>query len=843
MASVLETLIVKLAADADDYKKTLDDSAQQAQSWSGSMSSVFSGAMMGIGMQITNMATSAISSFGGMAMESLAMASDLSETTSKVNTLFGESSAEIMAWAEGADTAFGLSEQAALDAVGGLGNMFLQLGAGTEQASALSQSMVGMAADLASFHNAAGGTNEVLDTMAAAFRGEYDSVQRFIPTINAANVEQKALTMTNKESAKELTALEKALAVQAILMEDAGAATGDFARTSEGMANQTRIMEAQWQNVQATLGSLFIPIATAALGLINDYMPALMDIAQGLADWAAGLNSLGDLFFIYEDGSGALMDLLETLGMNEAAAQTLGMVFYDIKGIFESVLGPVVDLIANFVSWQDVLVAVGAVIAAFLIPAIVGIVTAAAPVIAIFAAVIAATAALRAAWESNFGGIRDIVESVINNVMGWIMDVRVYFEENSAAMQSAADSAFGGIRTFFDDAFGYIAGWIETNLPMMQQIVESALSAMSGFWTAHGDTILALVGNTFEVIFTVISTTMKTVGDLITLALQLLTGDWQGAGETIVGIATRLWDTILSIFTIQIESIKLIFGGFGEWLSGALDTTVSGMTSAWEGFWSNWLSTAQGNITTMQGHWQTFTGWLDSHTGGSLTTVQGYWQSFSDQVQTISSNTWQEVQWATETGLEGAKGLVTAASQFMTGDWQGGLETLRSTAETMWGDIYSHFQTQIDAIMGVFGQTDWASIGSNMMQGIADGISAGVQWIVDAASNAAQAALDAAMELLGISSPSKVAAKQIGEPFAQGVGMGAERAMPSAIGKIQSAMDGLMSNLSAPQPALAGQGSGGTYNLYITLQGKATYEDGRAVGAGVADEMRKRGMA
>lgn len=44
------------------------------------------------------------------------------------------------------------------------------------------------------------------------------------------------------------------------------------------------------------------------------------------------------------------------------------------------------------------------------------------------------------------------------------------------------------------------------------------------------------------------------------------------------------------------------------------------------------------------------------------------------------------------------------------------------------------------------------------------------------------------------------------------------------------------------QPAASGAGAGTTINLFVTLTGKATYEDGQAFGAGALDELRARGI-
>ena len=220
------------------------------------------------------------------------VASDLNETISKSRAIFGNSSAGIEAWAARSAVAIGLSTQAALENTATLGNMYQQLGAGVDVAEQSSRAMVKLSADLASFHNVSEGASGVLLSMQSAFRGEYDALQRYIPTINAAAVQEQALAMTHKATAKELTNLEKALAAQAIIVRDAGAAVGDFERTSGELANQKRILAAQIMNVKAKLGEHLVPAVTRIYQKMNDWIEANDElIAQKLPVYVDALAS------------------------------------------------------------------------------------------------------------------------------------------------------------------------------------------------------------------------------------------------------------------------------------------------------------------------------------------------------------------------------------------------------------------------------------------------------------------------------------------------------------------------------------------------------------------------
>lgn len=213
-------------------------------------------------------------------------ASDLAETVSKANTIFGSAAGGIESWANRADTALGQSKQQALDAAATFGNMFTQLGIGQGAAAAMSTEMVKLGSDFASFHN--DDISTVLQAQTAAFRGEFDAVQRYVPTINAAAVEQKAMALGLAASSKELTNQDKALATQQLLLEGAGAATGDFARTSDGLANKQRILSARFENIKAKIGGALLPVVTSLTGALAD------GLGPGLETVSSALRPLGN---------------------------------------------------------------------------------------------------------------------------------------------------------------------------------------------------------------------------------------------------------------------------------------------------------------------------------------------------------------------------------------------------------------------------------------------------------------------------------------------------------------------------------------------------------------------
>ncbi len=239
------------------------------------------GAAMGIKAGLIGIAAGV--SFGALTsgFQSLTgAASDLNETVNKSQTIFGANYGTVEKWAGTAATSMGLSKQAALEAASGFGDMFLQLGFAGDTATEMSKKVVQMSADFGSFNNLP--TAEVSDMIAASLRGEYDSLQRLVPTINAAAVEQQALAETGKKSAKELTAQEKATATLTLITKGAERATGDFAKTSDGAANKAKINAARTEELAARFGGLLGPIQA----VVQDGFEKLLDVGTEITAWA-----------------------------------------------------------------------------------------------------------------------------------------------------------------------------------------------------------------------------------------------------------------------------------------------------------------------------------------------------------------------------------------------------------------------------------------------------------------------------------------------------------------------------------------------------------------------------
>jgi hypothetical protein len=98
-----------------------------------------------------------------------------------------------------------------------------------------------------------------------------------------------------------LTDQEKALAANNLMFKGAGAAIGDFARTSDGAANKQRILTAELEDMKAALGEGLLPIFKDIVGFVSDtVIPIFRDLTRTAATpprtegWGGFFNALKD---------------------------------------------------------------------------------------------------------------------------------------------------------------------------------------------------------------------------------------------------------------------------------------------------------------------------------------------------------------------------------------------------------------------------------------------------------------------------------------------------------------------------------------------------------------------
>lgn len=225
---------------------------------------VFTGAVVAAGTALT-----------GVSIAGIKLASDLEEVQNVVDVTFGDNASVINDWAKAAKEAFGMSELDAKKFNGTMGAMLKSMGLNSEEVLNMSQNMVGLAGDFASFYNLE--HQEAFDKIRAGISGETEPLKQLGINMSVANLEAYALTQGITKQYKEMSQAEQAGLRYSYLMSVSADAQGDFARTSDSLANQLRIAKLNMQELGSEIGQMLMPVAQEAVEKFNELGGQLRD--------------------------------------------------------------------------------------------------------------------------------------------------------------------------------------------------------------------------------------------------------------------------------------------------------------------------------------------------------------------------------------------------------------------------------------------------------------------------------------------------------------------------------------------------------------------------------------
>ena len=256
-------------------------------------------------------ATGAIVAFTKGVVPAVNAASDLEESMSKNNVIFGDAASAVSSFADEAARALGQSKTQALAAASTFGTFGKAAGLAGQELATFSTDFVTLASDLASFNNTT--PEDAINAIGAALRGESEPLRRYGVLLNDATLKAAALELGIYDGIGALTAQQKVLAAQKVIYEQTTDAQGDFARTSDGLANQQRILAAQVENLQAKFGELLLPVFKRVVQYINDnVLPALTLMIDGFKE--DGLSGAIEYFAAsFGDGSTDVLNRIRDL--------------------------------------------------------------------------------------------------------------------------------------------------------------------------------------------------------------------------------------------------------------------------------------------------------------------------------------------------------------------------------------------------------------------------------------------------------------------------------------------------------------------------------------------------
>lgn len=228
---------------------------------------------------VTAFAGKQLFDYGKNAVES---ASDLTEAQNVVDVSFGKSADKMEKFADTCVETYGISKLTAKQT----GSVFAAMGSGMglaeDSATDMAVAMTGLSADMASFYNV---EQDVAATaLKSVYTGETETLKQFGIVMTEVNLEAYALSQGITKSYSAMSQAEKVQLRYNYVMQQTALAQGDFARTSDGWANQTRMLSEKWKELSTVIGSVVMNALLPVVKALNGAMTQLINVASNAAE-------------------------------------------------------------------------------------------------------------------------------------------------------------------------------------------------------------------------------------------------------------------------------------------------------------------------------------------------------------------------------------------------------------------------------------------------------------------------------------------------------------------------------------------------------------------------------
>lgn len=214
-------------------------------------------------------------------------ASDLAEVQNVVDVTFGSATEAINSWSKECLAAYGMNEVSAKRYAGTIGAMLKSSGLAGDAIVDMSKDMVGLAGDMASFYNL--DLETAFEKIRSGISGETEPLKQLGINMSVANLEAYALSQGITTAYNEMSQAEQVMLRYNYLMSTTADAQGDFARTQDSYANQTRLLSESWLEFTGIMAEQLLPVLTAIVSWLNNIVAFLTENADMVSAVLVGL--------------------------------------------------------------------------------------------------------------------------------------------------------------------------------------------------------------------------------------------------------------------------------------------------------------------------------------------------------------------------------------------------------------------------------------------------------------------------------------------------------------------------------------------------------------------------
>lgn len=354
-------------------------------------------------------------------------------------------------------------------------------------------------------------------------------------------------------------------------------------------------------------------------------------------------------------------------------------------------------------------------------------------------------------WENTWNSIKqffvDIWNGIVNFFTNTINGIKTAVSNFIQAITNFFAQLPTNIANFITQAWNAVVQWSTNMVNKAREMGQNFLNSVVEFFTDLPYKVGYFIGNTLaNIVLWVVNMVEKAremgtnfINSVVEFFVQLpgkvlefITSAYQNVQQW----ATNMWNKAKEMGTNFLNAVVSFFtqlpGKVLQFITSALDnvkTWATNMATQAREMGTNFINNVVSFLTQLPGK------------------VKGFLDSAIENVKT----------WVTQMGQKGKEAIESLISNVV--------EAAKSIPAKM------------------------AEIGKNMVEGVWNGIQNAASWFTNQVKGFFSGIVDGVQDALGIGSPSKVMADQVGKWMPAGVATGFEKAMPAAMRNIQTALN------------------------------------------------------
>lgn len=362
--------------------------------------------------------------------------------------------------------------------------------------------------------------------------------------------------------------------------------------------------------------------------------------------------------------------------------------------------------------------------------------------------------------------------SALQNLGNAIMPVLQSIAPVLGTVASDIVQTMSSVATAVTPVINDIASSIKTVLPAFQTL----MGALQNLNNAVMPVIMAAIQNIAPVLSTIVSNIMQTMSVVATAVTPVI-------------------NNIAALIQAVLPSIQSAFQVWGTYIQGVINAVFP------------YIQTVITSVMDV----------INAIINTVLAAINGDWSGVWEGIKNIVSSVWNGIQSIVSSGLNAMSGIVSSVLNAISGIFGNVWNGINGAVSAAWNGITSAVSSGVSSmmsfitsiprrIMGVFsGAGSWLiSVGQNIIKGLIKGITNAIGGAISAVKDAVSNIIDAAKNILGIHSPSKVFDREIGRMIPAGLGRGVTENERAATRPVEDMVDSLLpSSIVTPMPVMS----------------------------------------